>query len=89
MKYEVIVEIIDKNRIKKIVFILETKTELSNNELESKKESLSACLDCFDLEVSSIYFSSIIRNKTDISLKNNSKIKKLIKHFKNSDFGLV
>ena len=89
MKYEVIVEIIDKNGIKKIVFILETKTELSNDELESKKESLSACLDCFDLEVSSIYFSSIIRNKTDISLKNNSKIKKLIKHFKNSDFSLM
>lgn len=89
MKYEVIAEIIDKNRIKKIVFILETKTELSNNEIESKKESLSACLDCFDLEVNSIYFSSIIRNKTDISLKNNSKIKKLIKHFKNSDFSLV
>ena len=89
MKYEVIVEIIDKNRIKKIVFILETKTELSNDELESKKESLSACLDCFDLEVSSIYFSSIIRNKTDILLKNNSKVKKLIKHLKNSEFSLV
>lgn len=89
MKYEVIVEIIDKNRIKKIVFILESKTKLSDDEIESKKESLSACLDCFDLEVSSIYFSSIIRNKTDISLKNNSKIKKLIKHFKNSDFSLV
>lgn len=89
MKYEVIVEIIDKNRIKKIVFILKNKTELSNDEIESKKESLSACLDCFDLEVNSIYFSSIIKNKTDISLKNNSKVKKLIKHFKNSEFSLV
>ena len=37
MKYEVIVEIIDKNRIKKIVFILKNKTELSNDEIESKK----------------------------------------------------
>ena len=89
MKYEVIVEIIDKNRIKKIVFILKNKTEFSNDEIESKKESLSACLDCFDLEVNSIYFSSIIKNKTDISLKNNSKVKKLIKHFKNSEFSLV
>lgn len=89
MKYEVVAELIDKSKIKKIVFILETKSELSDYEIEDKKESLSACLDCFDLEVSSIYFSSIIRNKTDISLKNNSKIKKLIKHFKNSDFSLV
>ena len=89
MKYEVVAELIDKSKIKKIVFILETKSELSDYEIEDKKESLSACLDCFDLEVSSIYFSSIIRNKTDISLKNNSKIKELIKHFKNSDFSLV
>lgn len=89
MKYEVIAELIDKNRIKKIVFILETKTELSDDEIENKKESLNACLDCFDLEVNSIYFSSVIRDKTDISLKNNNKVKKLIKHFKNSDFSLV
>ena len=89
MKYEVVAELIDKSKIKKIVFILETKSELSDYEIEDKKESLSACLDCFDLEVSSIYFSSIIRNKTDISLKNNNKVKKLIKHFKNSDFSLV
>ena len=74
MKYEVIVEIIDKNKIKKIVFILESKTKLSDDEIESKKESLSACLDCFDLEVNSIYFSSIIKNKTDISDKINLKI---------------
>lgn len=89
MKYEVVAELIDKSKIKKIVFILETKSELSDYEIEDKKESLSACLDCFDLEVNSIYFSSVIRNKTDISLKNNNKIKKLIKHFKNSDFSLV
>ena len=89
MKYEVIVEIIDKNRIKKIVFILESKTELSDDEIEDKKESLSACLDCFDLEVNSICFSSVIKNKTDISLKNNTKMKKLIKYFKNSEFNLI
>lgn len=90
MMYEIKIGIMKNKKQKKLVFNRDFGKELSNDEIETSVEELTSYLEeICGLNVMYIIFSENLLNKTDISLKNDVKVKKALKGLKKSNMILV